>query len=126
MSNRLPKGTELTRLDQLPDGASRGFVFGGAGADRRPQRILLVRVGDEVHAYVNCCPHAGRLLNLLPDRFLTRDGGLIQCCQHGALFEKVTGECIAGPCAGEYLTRVPTVVIDGVVRSATDFDLAAS
>ena len=47
-------------------------------------------VGETVHGYLNRCPHAGRQLNFLPDRFLTPDGELIQCLQHGALFEKAT------------------------------------
>jgi nitrite reductase/ring-hydroxylating ferredoxin subunit len=84
---------------------------------------MLVRVGDEVHAYVNRCPHAGRQLNIMPDRFLTPDGSLIQCQAHGALFEKTTGECVGGPCVGESLTRVSVVVIDGQVCLEKDIDV---
>jgi nitrite reductase/ring-hydroxylating ferredoxin subunit len=118
----LPAGTELARLDHLPDGATQGLVL---GAGEWPLRAFLVRIGAEVHAYINRCPHAGRQLNFLPDRFLTQDGELIQCVAHGALFEKGTGECIAGPCVGDHLTRIPVVVADGVVRSAQDIDVAA-
>lgn len=120
--NLLPAGTELARLEQLPDGATRGVLL---GEGESPLRAFLVRTGGEVHAYLNRCPHAGRQLNFMPDRFLTQDGALIQCIQHGALFEKATGECIAGPCVGEHLTRIPVVVESGVVRSAGAIDLAA-
>jgi nitrite reductase/ring-hydroxylating ferredoxin subunit len=122
MNTILPAGTELARLEQLADGAARELTL-GEGA--WPLRGFLVRVGDAVYAYVNRCPHAGRVLNLLPDRFLTKEGDLIQCCQHGALFEKDTGECIAGPCVGEHLRRIPVVVEEGAVRSAVELDLVA-
>lgn len=121
-TNLLPAGTELAQLDQLPDGATRGLVLDEGDW---PVRAFLVRVGGEVHAYLNRCPHAGRPLNFMPDRFLSADGSLIQCIQHGALFEKASGECIAGPCLGEHLTRIPVMVEGGAVRTAGELDLAA-
>ncbi|MNT92136.1 hypothetical protein D3C72_2333610 [compost metagenome] len=39
----------------------------------------------------------------LPDQFLDSSGSLIQCATHGALFLIESGECVAGPCAGESL-----------------------
>ena len=81
-----------------------------------------MRVGDDVHAYLNRCPHAGRPLNFLPDRFLAPDGELIQCCAHGALFEKATGLCIAGPCVDESLRRLPVAVINGEVQLTETVD----
>jgi nitrite reductase/ring-hydroxylating ferredoxin subunit len=77
-----------------------------------------VRVGAEIRAYVNDCPHAHHPLNLLPHRFLTADGALIVCASHGALFEKLTGVCVAGPCAGAYLRSVPLLIADGFVLLA--------
>jgi nitrite reductase/ring-hydroxylating ferredoxin subunit len=68
-----------------------------------------------MRAYVNRCPHAGHALDLLPGRFLTADGGLIVCASHGALFEKATGYCVAGPCAGRSLTPVALEVRSGYV-----------
>ncbi len=64
----LAAGTTLARLAELPDGATRGFDLTD---DEWPLRGFLVRVGDEVHAWLNRCPHAGRQLNFLPDRFLS-------------------------------------------------------
>lgn len=118
----LSAGTEFMRLDELPDGATRGFELSD---DSWPLRGFCVRVGDEVHAYLNRCPHAGRQLNFMPDRFLTPDGGLIQCVAHGALFDKATGACIAGPCVGDALRRIPVRIEDGSVRLAEPLDLDA-
>jgi nitrite reductase/ring-hydroxylating ferredoxin subunit len=119
MTRMLPAGTVLARLADLPDGATRGFDLTD---EEWPLRGFLVRLGDAVHAYVNRCPHAGRPLNFLPDRFLSADGELIQCVAHGALFEKDTGLCIAGPCVDESLRRIPVQVADGEVRLAEDLD----
>ncbi len=116
----LPAGTRFALLEQIADGATRGITLGDG---EWPLRGFLVRIGDSVHGYLNRCPHAGRQLNFLPDRFLTPDGELIQCLSHGALFEKATGLCIAGPCVDEALRRLPMEVVDGVVRLAQDLDL---
>ncbi|MEO8306513.1 MAG: Rieske 2Fe-2S domain-containing protein [Pseudomonadota bacterium] len=116
----LRAGIQFARLAEIADGATRGITL---GEGEWPLRGFLVRIGDHVHGYLNRCPHAGRQLNFLPDRFLTPDGELIQCLSHGALFEKSTGLCIAGPCVDESLTRLPLEVVAGVVRLAEDLDL---
>jgi nitrite reductase/ring-hydroxylating ferredoxin subunit len=111
----------VCRLSELERGA-RGFTLGGGGW---PVRIFALRVRDAVHGYLNRCPHAGHPLDLLPERFLTADGTLILCSSHGALFEKTTGYCVAGPCAGRALTPVPLQVRCGVVMLADSVDLGA-
>lgn len=118
----IPAGTVLCRLEQIPDGDTKGFLLGDGDW---PLRGLLVRVGDLVHGYVNHCPHAGHRLNFHPDRFLTPDRGLILCLSHGALFAKETGRCVSGPCAGEALKRVPVVVESGEVRTGAPLDTDA-
>jgi nitrite reductase/ring-hydroxylating ferredoxin subunit len=105
----------LCRLEELADPGSREFRIGGG---EWPLRGLLVRVGASVQAFVNRCPHAGHPLNLLPDAFLTPDGAHVICRSHGALFDPATGHCIAGPCAGAALQRIPIEVIGGEVRLA--------
>ncbi|HVN44138.1 MAG TPA: Rieske 2Fe-2S domain-containing protein [Steroidobacteraceae bacterium] len=105
----------LCRVSELAEGEARGFTVGGG---EWPLRIVLVRIGQTVRGYVNRCPHAGHALDLLPQRFLTPDGSLLLCSSHGALFEKSTGYCVAGPCAGRSLTPVPLQVTCGVVLLA--------
>ena len=41
------------------------------------------------------------------------------------LFEKETGYCVAGPCAGRHLLPVPLKVESGFVMLADDVDVAA-
>lgn len=115
----LVAGTTLAHVADLPDGAALGFNL---TEDEWPLRGFVVRVGDAVHAYLNRCPHAGRPLNFMPGRFLTPDGELLQCHAHGALFEKHTGLCIAGPCVDESLRRIAVHLADGQVRLAEDLD----
>jgi nitrite reductase/ring-hydroxylating ferredoxin subunit len=120
MSQTKSAGTPLMPLSNLPDGATREFILGGG--DWPPSGFIL-RMGSEVHAYLNRCPHALRPLNFLPDRFLTPDGGLIQCTSHGALFEKGSGLCIAGPCVDESLRRIAVRVVDDHICLDEDLDL---
>lgn len=112
----------VCRESELGNCEVRAFTI---GAGDWPLRGLVVRVGARLRGYVNRCPHAGHPLNLLPDRFLTPDGALLLCSSHGALFEKLTGYCVAGPCAGRSLTPVPLEVRSGFVMVADGVDVAA-
>ena len=47
------------------------------------------------------------------DRYLTRDGRLIACSWHGALFRIADGQCVGGPCSGTHLQPWPVTVQDG-------------
>lgn len=115
-------GTPLLNLAEIRDGGSRAFSLGHGDW---PLRGMLLRVGDEVYAYVNRCPHAGHQLNLMSDNFLTPDGRLIICRSHGAQFDKASGVCVAGPCPGHSLTPIAVGVEAGVVRLKNDVDIDA-
>ena len=121
MSGTVAAGTPLLRLSDLSEGATREFILGGGDW---PPSGFVVRMGSEVHAYLNRCPHALRPLNFQPDRFLTPDRGLIQCTAHGALFEKSTGLCIAGPCVDESLRRIAVRVVGNDICLDENLDLA--
>ncbi len=95
--------TYLCRLDEIPDGQGRGFVF-GEGTAR--WAIFVIRRSETVHAYENSCPHLGTPLDFVTDRFLSRGRSHIQCSTHHALFEIDTGLCISGPCKGEHLSQI--------------------
>jgi nitrite reductase/ring-hydroxylating ferredoxin subunit len=99
----MPIPLVLARLAELPDGepVARDVEL-PAGA----RRLILLRAGADVHAYLNSCPHRGVRLDWTPGRLLTTDGHHLQCAMHGALFEPTTGRCIAGPCTGARLNRL--------------------
>jgi len=112
----------LCRLQELRVTGCREFRL---GSGEWPLRGFLVQAGSGVHGYVNRCAHQRLPLNLLPDRFLTHDGSMILCTAHGAIFEKSTGYCVAGPCAGLSLVAVPVQVVDGYVMLGESVDAAA-
>ena len=86
----------LCAPQELAEGRSRGFEIEGC-------KLLAVRKDGRVYAYRNRCPHRGIPLEWLPDQFLDASASLIQCATHGALFLIDSGECVAGPCAGQAL-----------------------
>ena len=119
---------DLTRvLCRLADIGRDGLEF-RIGRGAWPLRGLVVQVGSDVRAYVNRCPHLDYPLNYLPDRFLSPDGSMIQCHAHGAIFEKATGYCVAGPCAGRSLVALPVIIESGFVllEDAADPDALAA
>ena len=110
-----PAGVPLCTLASLQDPGARNFVLEIKGAYFHG---FVVRRGDRVFGWVDRCPHAGLPLAQELDRYLTRDGELILCSWHGALFQPDTGQCLGGPAAGSRLTPWPVEVSDGIVRTA--------
>jgi nitrite reductase/ring-hydroxylating ferredoxin subunit len=102
----------LCRLDEIPDGESRGFEI-TVGEDE--VEIFVVRKGDDIYGYLNDCPHIGTPLNWNNDKFLTLDGAMIVCATHGALFRIEDGHCTAGPCIGTNLKRIEVINRSGEV-----------
>jgi len=84
----------------LAQNSSLGFDIDG-------RKLLVVRREGIAYFYINRCPHRGVPLEWQPDQFLDPSASLIQCATHGALFLIETGECVAGPCAGQSLTALP-------------------
>ena len=103
-------GTILCRLDEID--RAKGFRFRDGDAAFYG---MVLREADEVRGFVDSCPHTGQPLSLFGDRYFTREGDLLLCTGHGALFRPDTGECVAGPCLGRALTRWPVIVRDGEV-----------
>ena len=101
----------LCGLDEIPDGAARGFDPDGTGEDT----LFAVRRGDRVHVYRNSCPHNLRPLEYMRHRFLSADGSDIVCYAHGAHFRIDDGMCTYGPCQGEALTALPVRIEGGDV-----------
>ncbi|SEK63962.1 Ferredoxin subunit of nitrite reductase or a ring-hydroxylating dioxygenase [Atopomonas hussainii] len=92
----------LCPSSDLQEGQARGFSV----AERA---LIAVRYQGIVYLYLNRCPHRGIGLEWLPDQFLDSSGSLLQCATHGALFLLDSGECVAGPCAGQALTKLKAV-----------------
>ncbi len=103
---------QICALNDLDDPGAREFLLGD---EKSGTQGFVVRHEDKVFAYVNCCPHAGAMLNWGPGKFLTRDGALIMCSMHGANFLPSTGLCVAGPCKGRSLQPLRVEVVNDYV-----------
>lgn len=77
--------------------------------------LIVLRTGESVRVFANCCPHQGRRLDYAPDRFLTKHGTVV-CAAHGAVFGMIDGRCLQGPCRGESLLAYACQWQDGVLR----------
>ncbi|MBM7063135.1 Rieske (2Fe-2S) protein [Pseudomonas sp. UL073] len=98
----------LCAAHALAEGQSRGFAIDGI-------KLFTVRRDGQVYAYRNQCPHRGTPLDWTPDEFLDASRSLIRCAQHGALFLIDSGECVAGPCAGQALQPLACSERDGAI-----------
>jgi nitrite reductase/ring-hydroxylating ferredoxin subunit len=94
------------------------YVFGSESLGEEPltfvkrrdgkiTRGLLVRTSLGPAAYENTCPHVPIPLDRDGESLLSEDGRHLVCNNHGALFERETGLCVSGPCAGERLRPIP-------------------
>jgi len=97
--------TSLIDWAALPES---GLTAVDAIIDGENTSIIIHRDGEKISAWLNICPHAGRRLDYVPGKFLL-DQGLLICAAHGASFRLADGECVAGPCRGEHLTKVALV-----------------
>ena len=86
-------GSVLCRLADLADPGAKGFEFRDG---EQLFRGFVVRRGLSVYGYIDRCPHAGWPIALDPGRYLTRQGDLILCSGHGALFRLEDGVCVGG------------------------------
>jgi nitrite reductase/ring-hydroxylating ferredoxin subunit len=90
----------LCHIDDIHDNQSKGFVIDGRHA-------FAVKKYNNIHLYLNSCPHLGVQLEMVPDQFLDSSHSLIMCAMHGALFRIDDGLCISGPCLDQALTSIP-------------------
>lgn len=89
----------LCNITELNDPGSLGIEIGD-------NSLFAVKKDGEYFLYRNVCPHLGIELHWLENQFLDPSGSLIQCSTHGALFLIDSGECVAGPCGGQFLRAV--------------------
>ncbi|MDB5696011.1 MAG: Rieske (2Fe-2S) protein [Sphingomonas bacterium] len=110
-----PAGVVLGAVDAIADGKARNYVL-----QLRAGRFhgFVVRRGEQVHGYVDRCPHAGVPMAQVLDDYLTPSGDLIACSWHGALFQIEDGLCVGGPCIGQHLTPWPVTVSNGQIVTA--------
>ena len=71
--------------------------------------VIVYQKKNQIHAWLNSCPHEGRKLCNNPDYILNRRNNFLECMHHQALFHPITGECGDGPCKGKKLLKYEVV-----------------
>lgn len=90
-ASRLAEG-EVVRFAVRVDGVSRD--------------AFALRAAGRIVAYANTCRHQSRPLDFGDGRVLDPATNELVCVHHGARYRSDTGECVAGPCRGAYLTAL--------------------
>ena len=109
---------ELCLLSDLKNGEAKGFNVEGSGI---AQRLIVVRQGDGVKAYINLCPHIGSRLDGDVGQFLdAEDPTMLFCDSHAALFRIEDGVCVEGPREGDKLFPADVTVVGDAVVYARD------
>jgi nitrite reductase/ring-hydroxylating ferredoxin subunit len=93
-------GTLLGTRDALTDGQA---VLHNVGEFK----LLLLRSGQEVTAYVNRCAHFGVPLAARQEHLIYTAHASITCNVHYAKYRWSDGLCTAGDCEGESLLPIP-------------------
>lgn len=107
-----PVGTCLAHSGQVPDG---GAYLVTLPCEPQPYRIILLRSGDRVLAYVNRCAHFGVPLAEKIEYLGIRPHESFRCSVHYARYRWRDGYCESGDCEGESLLAVPVTVRDGAI-----------
>lgn len=107
-------GDILCQLSDIAEGKAREFSY--QDGDERCD-IFIQRVGDEVYAYENSCPHSYIPLNMKEGQFTEKSGKYFMCQNHGALFDLKSGLCLAGPCNGQSLTAIEIELKEGNITA---------
>ena len=115
MSTVEPSGAMkfLTRVEDIP---ADGFRFAYKDGPFEDEGFLLRLSDDTVIAFKNECRHLPmRLDDREPRDIWDRTRRYIVCSSHGARYRPDDGRCVAGPCEGSHLKRVPIQVRNGEV-----------
>ena len=107
-----PGGTVIAKVEDVAPGSVKKFWL---ICQKYRIDAFLINDGGNFFAYVNRCRHMTTPLDFIRDEFLSEDRRHLMCYTHGALYETHTGLCIAGPCKGESLFRLPLLVDRGEV-----------
>lgn len=100
-----PAGRRLCDATAVGEGEAKGFP----AQEDAPCLVIVARRDGCLHGWLDNCPHyaGGSPMAWRKDAYLDGSGEFLACHAHGALFDMASGECLMGPCAGEYLTPVP-------------------
>jgi nitrite reductase/ring-hydroxylating ferredoxin subunit len=98
----------LATLDELRAKRTIKFTFQQEGISREG---FIGWIDGQVVCYENLCRHLPLTLDYGDGQFLTANNEHFICQTHGAIYDPQTGLCVAGPCAGASLKKIPVELI---------------
>lgn len=107
----MDESRRIAAAEEVPEDGSL-LVTVRSGFDEA--EVVLVRSNGTIRAWRNYCPHWTDV-DLDRGSGATVRNGRIVCRKHGATFEKDSGHCDHGPCAGASLEPVDVAVEGGDV-----------
>ncbi|MCA9611008.1 MAG: Rieske (2Fe-2S) protein [Myxococcales bacterium] len=93
----------IAELDDVPPDGRRCF-------QHEDKKLVVFRVGDDVHVLEDFCPHVGAPLSEGKREALT-----IECPWHHVVYSLTTGAALSEPSWGP-ASRFPARVVDGVIE----------
>jgi nitrite reductase/ring-hydroxylating ferredoxin subunit len=100
-------GTALCNVQSLTVGQATLLELDTGGGPTKPFRLLLLRSGAQVTAFVNRCAHFGVPLAARQAQLIYQPHTSITCNVHYARYRWADGVCESGECEGEALMPVP-------------------
>lgn len=101
------EGTPLGLRDDLPDGQATLMELDTGGGPAQVFRLIVLREGQQVTAFVNRCPHFGVPLAAKQVHLIYKPQVSITCNVHYSRFRWSDGVCESGECVGDSLLAVP-------------------
>jgi nitrite reductase/ring-hydroxylating ferredoxin subunit len=93
----------LATLGELQERKTLTFTYHDEGIRREG---LLAYFEGRVVCYQNICRHIPLALDSGDGRFFNAEGTHFICQTHGATYEPLSGQCVAGPCVGASLKKL--------------------
>jgi nitrite reductase/ring-hydroxylating ferredoxin subunit len=121
LPNAPAAGALLGQRDSLvdPSATLHTLPLASDAANPTPFRYLLLRDGDQVHAFVNRCAHFGVPLAAKQEQLIYQPRQSLTCNVHYAKYDWTDGNCLSGECDTESLSPLPLVVeANGELRIA--------
>ncbi|MDA8047268.1 MAG: Rieske (2Fe-2S) protein [Actinomycetota bacterium] len=105
---------ELVYIDAVPADFLEPGESATVSVEGWPVTVTVANADGDWYAYESACPHQATPLGGLR---LTRKT-LLQCPEHGSMFDVATGRCVLASNDGwsGTLRTYPTRVVDGVVQ----------
>lgn len=95
-------------VEEIPDGEITMMEL--VASSGRETEVIVVRLGDQLTAYLNACAHQGLPLEAA---LLDTEAHTLTCQWHGFCFDAVSGECLSSP--GMELEQLPLRIEHGHV-----------